>query len=73
MDSERAVILQLRHRLLFTIVPIPVAELSLPAPAHTLTLHSSQSSHDSKREYVVVLSGRTAVRVYNIVSLKQVA
>jgi hypothetical protein len=73
MEAERAVLLQLRHHLLLTIIPIPVTELAIPNINQTLTLCSLYPQMDSRREYVVVLCGNNQLRVYNMVSLKQIA
>lgn len=72
MDSERAVILQLKHRLVFSIIPTPVCDVETPLVNAVLTIHSPLQANDSRREYVIVLLGNKQLRVYNLLSLKQV-
>lgn len=72
MDSERAVILQLKHRLVFSIIPTPVCDIETPLVNAVLTIHSPLQANDSRREYVIVLLANKQLRVYNLLSLKQI-
>lgn len=72
MDSERIVILQLKHRLVFSIIPTPVYDMETSMVNAVLTIHSPLQANDSRREYVIVLLGNKQLRVYNLLSLKQI-
>lgn len=72
MDSERAVILQLKHRLVFSIIPTPVCDIDTPLVNAVLTVHSPLQVNDSRREYVIVLLCNKQLRVYNLLSLQQI-
>lgn len=73
MESERAVILQLANRLVFTIIPIPVTELEIPSINSTLNLYSPSHHNDSRREFIAVLSKGHILRIINLLNLKQIS
>lgn len=73
MDSERAVILQLANRLIFTIIPIPVTELEIPSINSVLNLYSPSHHNDSRREFIAVLSNGRLLKIINLLNLKQIS
>jgi hypothetical protein len=73
MDSERAVILQLANRLVFTIIPIPITDIYVPFINSMLNLYSPTQANDSRREYIAILSENKYLKIYNLLNLKQIS
>lgn len=72
MDTERAAILQLTNRLIFTIIPIPISELCIKNINSTISLYSPSHLNDSRKEFLAVLAENSILKIYNFLNLKQI-
>lgn len=72
MESEKAVTLQLKNRLVMTVIPFPVTEIVIEGITQLLNLTYPVEISESRREYLAVVVQHSTLRIYNYISLKQI-